>query len=234
MKLVFENIETEDAPIPLAKYSQATIAGNVLSLAGQISIDPKTNNLVGEEVGMQIAQTIRNIDAIKSKGHKRLEELGVSNKYARVNYENKVFYVNPEDLKTIKTICSNRFPVYSLEYVKAEKLPKGALVEIRLKETFMHRFLGNKNFHRMKTQPCYGSGSDAIEEVKKELKELGFGLERVFYAEVSTNNLQSKYPVFNETWEQMLSHRPSRAMFQKEMPHDFEITFESYLGKLEG
>lgn len=54
---------TPDAPQPAANYSQAVRIGSTVSVAGQVGIDPATGRLVSSEVGDQLVQTFRNIEA---------------------------------------------------------------------------------------------------------------------------------------------------------------------------
>jgi 2-iminobutanoate/2-iminopropanoate deaminase len=57
-------IQTDRAPQPVASYSQAVQAGNLLQVAGQVGIDPATGVLAGDEVGEQTRQTLDNLVAI--------------------------------------------------------------------------------------------------------------------------------------------------------------------------
>jgi 2-iminobutanoate/2-iminopropanoate deaminase len=57
-------IQTDRAPQPVASYSQAVQAGNLLQVAGQVGIDPATGELVGVEVGEQTRQTLDNLVAV--------------------------------------------------------------------------------------------------------------------------------------------------------------------------
>jgi 2-iminobutanoate/2-iminopropanoate deaminase len=57
-------ITTEKAPRPVASYSQAVRAGNVLQVAGQGPGDPASGELVGTTVAEQTEQTMRNLAAI--------------------------------------------------------------------------------------------------------------------------------------------------------------------------
>jgi 2-iminobutanoate/2-iminopropanoate deaminase len=57
-------IQTDRAPQPVASYSQAVQAGNLLQVAGQVGIDPATGELVGDEVGEQTRQTLDNLVAV--------------------------------------------------------------------------------------------------------------------------------------------------------------------------
>jgi reactive intermediate/imine deaminase len=55
---------TAEAPSPAARYSQAVRKGNILSVAGQIGIDPGTGKLVSDGIAEQTRQTMRNLAAV--------------------------------------------------------------------------------------------------------------------------------------------------------------------------
>lgn len=57
-----EIFRTPDAPAPVAAYSQACRIGSVVSVAGQVGIDPTTGDLV-EGVAGQTEQALRNLRA---------------------------------------------------------------------------------------------------------------------------------------------------------------------------
>ncbi|WP_409496208.1 RidA family protein [Amycolatopsis sp. cmx-11-12] len=57
-------ISTENAPKPVAAFSQAVRKGNILQVAGQVAFDPATGAIVGETVGEQTEQTFKNIEAV--------------------------------------------------------------------------------------------------------------------------------------------------------------------------
>jgi len=57
-------IRTQNAPQPLGPYSQGIMAGNMLFIAGQGSIDPKTGKMLGEDIESQTRQTMQNVKAI--------------------------------------------------------------------------------------------------------------------------------------------------------------------------
>lgn len=62
-------IKTEDAPDPLGPYSQAVLAGNTLYCSGNIAIDPKTGDIVGNgDVQEETRQVLKNMDAVLKKG----------------------------------------------------------------------------------------------------------------------------------------------------------------------
>lgn len=59
-----ETFTTEDAPAPVAAYSQASAVGPLLAVSGQVGIDPRSGEIVPGGVGPQLVQTLRNLDAV--------------------------------------------------------------------------------------------------------------------------------------------------------------------------
>ena len=64
-------ISTEKAPKAIGPYSQAYVHNNVLYTAGQIAINPETNEVEATTIEAQTEQVCKNIGAI-------LEEAGTS------------------------------------------------------------------------------------------------------------------------------------------------------------
>jgi 2-iminobutanoate/2-iminopropanoate deaminase len=59
-----EVIATKDAPAAIGPYSQAVRSGNMVFVAGQIPLDPKTGQLNTGTDEEQVAQVLENIKAI--------------------------------------------------------------------------------------------------------------------------------------------------------------------------
>lgn len=57
-------IRTDNAPAPIGPYNQATQFGNLLFISGQIPLDPKTGNLVQEDIKTETRQVMDNLNAI--------------------------------------------------------------------------------------------------------------------------------------------------------------------------
>jgi 2-iminobutanoate/2-iminopropanoate deaminase len=57
-------IKTADAPNPVGPYNQAVIAGGFVFTAGQIAIDPKTDQLLDGDVQEQTRLVLKNLSAI--------------------------------------------------------------------------------------------------------------------------------------------------------------------------
>jgi len=64
-------INTPNAPLPVGPYSQAIRFGNIAFVSGQVSIDPKTNELVSDTIENETTQVLNNVGAI-------LKEMGAS------------------------------------------------------------------------------------------------------------------------------------------------------------
>ena len=68
-------IYTEDAPYPIGAYSQAIKGENTVYIAGQIPLDPKTNELVKGDFKTQLKQVFKNISAIATAADGDLNDI---------------------------------------------------------------------------------------------------------------------------------------------------------------
>src|SRR4030042_2714330 len=59
-----KKINTENAPAAIGPYSQAIAAGNIIYLAAQIGLEPKTGKLVDGGIVAETRQTLENIKAV--------------------------------------------------------------------------------------------------------------------------------------------------------------------------
>jgi reactive intermediate/imine deaminase len=57
-------ISTNRAPVPVAAYSQAVRAGNIVQVAGQGPADPATGEFVSGGIAAQTRQTLDNVRAV--------------------------------------------------------------------------------------------------------------------------------------------------------------------------
>ncbi len=57
-------IRTSDAPLPRGVYSQAIVAGGFVFVAGQIPVDPKSNELALGDFKSEARLTLRNVQAV--------------------------------------------------------------------------------------------------------------------------------------------------------------------------
>jgi len=61
-------VATDKAPGAVGPYSQAVIAGDFVFTAGTIPLDPKTGELVGEDIGGQTRQVLQNLKSVLEGG----------------------------------------------------------------------------------------------------------------------------------------------------------------------
>ncbi len=96
-------VRTDDAPKPLAGYSQAVKAGGFVFVSGQGPFDPKTGDVIGSSIQEQTGQCLKNIEAILLAAGSSLEKavsatwiLGEESDFAGMNEEwGRWFPVNP-------------------------------------------------------------------------------------------------------------------------------------------
>lgn len=121
----FQVIRTDNAPSPVGPYNQAIAAqGRLLFLAGQIPLDPKTGELVGEDdISQQTQQVMGNIEAI-------LQAAGA-------NWQNvvktTVFLSNLSNFAPMNQVYAQYFQEETAPAracVEVSRLPKDVLVEI--------------------------------------------------------------------------------------------------------
>ena len=118
-------IQTAGAPAALGAYSQGVLVegGRTLYIAGQVPIDPKTGNLVGEgNIRTQTERVLDNIEAI-------LREAGMGfHDLVKVG----IFLANFDDFAEVNETYGRRFsdspPARTT--VQIDRFPRGFLIEI--------------------------------------------------------------------------------------------------------
>ena len=117
-----ESISSPNAAAPVAAYSQAVNAGDLVFVSGQIPLDPATGELISETVEAATAQSLRNVTRI-------LEAAGLTLDHV---VKATVFLIDSNDYAgmdaTYRTILPEPFPAREAVFVAG--LPKGARVEI--------------------------------------------------------------------------------------------------------
>ncbi len=119
MKIVY----TDKAPQPVGPYSQAIMVNNLIFTAGQIGIDPKTNQLV-EGIEKQTHQVLENLKNVLEAAGSSIEKVIKTTIYLKDI--NQFQIVNGIYEKYFK----NQKPARST--VEVNNLPKGALIEIEM------------------------------------------------------------------------------------------------------
>ncbi len=118
-------ISTDNAPAPVGPYNQAIAAqGQLLFISGQIPLDPKTGQLVGDDdISQQTQQVMKNIEAV-------LKAAGAS--WQSV-VKTTVFLSNLENFAPMNQVYAQYFPEATAPAracVEVSRLPKDVLVEI--------------------------------------------------------------------------------------------------------
>ncbi|GFE69893.1 RidA family protein [Chroococcus sp. FPU101] len=118
-------IKTENAPAPVGPYNQAIAAqGKMIFIAGQIPLDPKTGNIIGDsDIVAQTTQVMTNLEAI-------LTEAGASWDHV---VKTTVFLSNLENFGAMNQVYANYFTegiAPARACVEVSRLPKDVLVEI--------------------------------------------------------------------------------------------------------
>ena len=115
-------VATKKAPDAVGPYSQAYIHNGILYTAGQVPINPETNNIDATTIEEQAEQSCKNLAAV-------LEEAGSSlDKVVKT----VVFIKNMDDFALVNEVYGEYFvnnkPARSC--VEVARLPKDALIEI--------------------------------------------------------------------------------------------------------
>ncbi len=115
-------IHTTHAPSAIGTYSQAILAENTLYISGQIGLDPKTLQLVGDSVRVQAEQMFKNFFAILEEAKM---EMGHVVKLTIYLTDMNHFSILNE---VMESVWSKPYPARAV--VEVSGLPKGALVEM--------------------------------------------------------------------------------------------------------
>lgn len=119
-----EVIITKNAPAAIGPYSQAIKAGNFLFTSGQLPINPKTGELVSNDVKAAAKQSLENIKAILLA--------------AGINFDNvvkaTVFLKDMNDFGPVNEVYAEYFKVDmpARSAFQVAKLPKDGLCEIEV------------------------------------------------------------------------------------------------------
>jgi 2-iminobutanoate/2-iminopropanoate deaminase len=117
-------ILTDQAPAPIGPYSQAVETGSLVFCSGQVSIDPKTNQVITTDIKAQTEQVMKNVEAV-------LKAAGVGFKNV---IKTTIFLTDMKDFTTVNEIYGRFFPSEppARSTVAVAGLPKGVNVEIEV------------------------------------------------------------------------------------------------------
>lgn len=120
--MTLEFVQTDNAPAAIGPYSQAVKVGNLLFCSGQIPLDPKTMEMVGDTAAAQCEQVMTNMANV-------LEASGASlSQVARTT----IFLASMSDFAAVNEVYGRHFGDHrpARACVAVKELPKGSLVEI--------------------------------------------------------------------------------------------------------
>ena len=114
---------TDRAPAPVGPYNQAIVAGDFVFCAGQIALDPATNELVGgADIRAQTRRVLDNLAAVLVESGSGLDRVT----------KTTVFLTDLTDFAAMNEVYGERFGSHrpARSTVPVSQLPRGAKVEI--------------------------------------------------------------------------------------------------------
>jgi 2-iminobutanoate/2-iminopropanoate deaminase len=117
-------IETDRAPAAIGPYSQGILVGSTLYLAGQIALDPETNEMVAGGIEAETHRVMQNLGAVLEAAGFDFEDV----------VQSQVFLADLEDFQAMNEVYGEYFsePYPTRATVQVARLPRDALVEIQL------------------------------------------------------------------------------------------------------
>ncbi len=115
-------VNTDKAPAAIGPYSQAVIHQNTLYCSGQIALDPKSMEIVSENVGEQTRQVMKNIEQVLLKAGSSFDKV----------LKCSIFLADIDDFADVNEIYGSYFSENppSRETVEVSRLPKDVKIEI--------------------------------------------------------------------------------------------------------
>jgi 2-iminobutanoate/2-iminopropanoate deaminase len=119
---MYEQIETERAPLPIGPYSQAIRANGFIFVSGQIPMDPETGMMVSGAAGEQTRQVMKNLAAILESAGSGLPRL----------VKTTIYLTSLDDFSEVNRVYADCLgdvkPARAT--VEVSRLPRDARVEI--------------------------------------------------------------------------------------------------------
>ncbi len=115
-------ISKNEAPAAVGPYSQAVRAGSMVFCAGQIPLDPKSGQIVSQDVAEQTRRVLDNLTAVLKSERLTLSDV----------VKTTVFVTDLADFQTVNEIYAKYFSAQppARSTVQVAALPKAARVEI--------------------------------------------------------------------------------------------------------
>ena len=116
-------ITTNHAPAPIGPYNQAILKNGMLFTSGQIAIDPKTGDLVLDDIKTETKLVMENLKAILTESRMTFENV----------LKSTIFISDMNNFAAINEVYGSYFKEETAparETVQVAKLPKSVNVEI--------------------------------------------------------------------------------------------------------
>ena len=115
-------VDTDSAPEAIGPYSQGIKVGNLIWISGQISLNPKTMELVDGDFVTEAKQVFKNIAAIAEEAGGTLDSV------VKLN----ISLTDLRNFEALNEIMSNTFstPYPARACVGVSELPRGARIEV--------------------------------------------------------------------------------------------------------
>lgn len=117
-----KSISTNKAPKAIGPYSQAIVTNGTLYVSGQLPVDPKTEELVKDDIEVQTNMSLENLKQVILESGFEFEKV----------VKTTVYLDNFNDFSKMNKVYQSYFsePYPARVCFEVAKLPKGALVEI--------------------------------------------------------------------------------------------------------
>ena len=117
-----EQVHSDSAPAAIGPYSQAIKAGPFVFLSGQIPLDPKSMEIVSDDVAAQTHQVFKNLIAVAGAAGGSLSNA------AKLT----IYLTDLGDFAVVNKIMAGYFsePYPARATIQVSALPKGSAVEI--------------------------------------------------------------------------------------------------------
>ena len=118
-------IITDLAPAPIGPYNQAVLVGNMLYTSGQIALNPKTMELVLDNIEIETKQVMENMKAVLVAAGMTFENV----------IKTTIFIMNMNDFASINKVYGNYFnesTAPARETVQVSGLPRCVNIEISM------------------------------------------------------------------------------------------------------
>jgi 2-iminobutanoate/2-iminopropanoate deaminase len=118
-----KRVETPEAPGAVGPYSQGTEVDGFIFVSGQLPVDPKTGQVVEEDIKVQTDRVIENLKAVLRAAGSGLGQV----------MRCDVFLRDMNDFKAMNEVYASKFvtdPKPARQAVQVGRLPLDAMVEI--------------------------------------------------------------------------------------------------------